>query len=81
MPGKSYLTFWCFLRNVLQQFSGKCLRGVLEVHQTLLDSLSSTLAVTMHQNCALQLLFNVRFLCGVLSSPKEMEVSDIPSVP
>lgn len=82
VPGKSQLSpplshlFWCLLRNVLQQFTGKCLRGVLEVHLTLLDNLTSTLAVAMHQNCALQLLFNIRFLCGVLSSPKEMEVRD-----
>ena len=32
-------------------------------------------ATAMHQDCALQLLFNVRFLIGVLSSPKDMQVS------
>lgn len=58
-------------RNVLLQFSGKCLRGVLEVHRAMLTSLGS--GVAMPQNCALQLLFNVRFLCSILSSPKEME--------
>lgn len=46
------------------------------MHRAMLTSLGS--GVAMPQNCALQLLFNVRFLCSILSSPKEMEVSGEP---
>jgi hypothetical protein len=62
-------------RSVLQHFSGQCLRGVLEVHRTFLGSDPAT-PTHIHQNCALQLLFNVRFVCTVLYSPPDVEQGD-----
>lgn len=57
-------------RKILEHLSGATLVGVVKAYEHLLESLS----VEVPQPCALQLFYNLKFLAGVLATPKEAEV-------
>ena len=73
--GKKIYNHFLIIRNTLLQFSGTALKGVLGAHAHLLDSLGPDKA--MPQDCALQLLFNIKFISSVLTAPKDMEVQTV----
>ena len=61
-------------RSVLLYLSECVLVEVLSSYESLLSSLSSPVP----QECALQLLFNLKFTAGVLATPRETQVIITP---
>lgn len=59
-------------RPVLLYLSSRVLTEVLSSYESLLGSLSSPVP----QDCALQLLFNVKFTASVLATPEEAQVKE-----
>jgi len=62
-------------RSVLLYLSGRVLVEVLSSYESLLSPLSSSVP----QDCALQLLFNLKFTASVLATPKEKQVIITPT--
>lgn len=60
-------------KEILQRLSGAVLKGVVRSYEELLRTLKSASRV-VPQKCALQLLYNLKFVSGVLSPLKDEEV-------
>ena len=60
-------------RRILEYLSGATLVGVVMVYEDLLGELQRK-HVEVPQQCALQLFYNLKFLTGVLTPPKDSEV-------